>query len=110
MYIRFLCFLETILTLKACQAELGMATKNIGDMLKRTFTKKPLDDLSWRFHPSNFPITEGELESGCVDFVASWFQSRKEVSESKVVRHHKSKPPLILSIRSCMTTSHHPKQ
>jgi len=93
-----------------CEDELGTATKNIGDMLKWTFTKKPLDGLPWWLHPSNFPIREGELESGCIDFAASWFQSCQEVSESKVVRHHKSNPPLILSIRSCMKTSHHPKQ
>jgi hypothetical protein len=85
-----------------------MATKGISEMLKGTFKKKPENELSWRFHPSNFHTEEGQL-SGCVDFSASWFQARKDVSKSKVVRHHKSNPPLILSIRKCATTSLHPK-
>jgi hypothetical protein len=55
-------------------------------MLYQSIAPKPQTkqavNTSWRLDPKNFvrPQNKPQFEPGCVDFAASWFQSRQDVS------------------------------
>jgi hypothetical protein len=65
-------------------------------MLQQSIIHKPTQNISygpepkkipWRLHPKYFiqPDNTAQFEPGCVDFAATWFQSRQDVSFNSVL-------------------------